>query len=58
MVGHVVQHMAECRAQAVLVLPDVREYWFPRVSCATVRTLVLPPAGRFGYPHDQVGVRE
>ena len=24
MVGHVVQHMAECRAHAVIVLPDVR----------------------------------
>ena len=41
-VGHVVQHMAECRASTVVILPDVCENWFPRVSRATVRALVLP----------------
>ena len=50
MAGHVVQHLAACRAHAVIVAPDVRWYWFPQVSCATVRTLALPKAGNFGFP--------
>ena len=58
MAGHVVQHLAECRAHAVIVVPDVREYWFPQVSCATVRTLALPKAGSFGFPHHRDGVRD
>ena len=51
MAGHVVQHLAECRSHAVIVVPDVREYWFPQVSCATVRTLALPNAGSSESPH-------
>lgn len=58
MVGHVVQYMGECRASAVIVLPDGCEYWFPRVSRATVRAFVLPQPGSFGYPHHQDGVRD
>lgn len=38
MAGHIVQHLAECHAHAVVVLPSVRAYWFPRVRLATVRT--------------------
>ena len=58
MAGHVVQHLAECRAHVVIFVPDVLEYWFPQVSCATVRTLALPKSGSFGSPHHQDGVRD
>lgn len=46
MAEHCAQHMAECRAHALVVLPD----WFKRVSRATVRALVLSKAGSVGYP--------
>ena len=49
-VEHVVQHMTECRAHAVIILPDVHEHWFPRVSRTTVPAPVLSKAGSFGYP--------
>ena len=49
-VDYVVHHMTECRAQAVTILPDVHEYWFPLASCMTVPAPVLSKAGRFGYP--------
>lgn len=42
--------MAVCRTHAVVVLPDVHAHWFPRVSRATVHSLVLSKAGSFGYP--------
>ena len=58
MVGVVVQHLADCKAHAVVILPDVHGYWFPRVRCATVREYALPQRGSFGYPHHQDGVRE
>ena len=58
MAGHVVQLLAECRAHAVIVVPDALEYWFSQVSCATVRALALPKAGSFGFPHHQDGVRD
>lgn len=53
MAGHVVQHLAECRARAVLVVPDNRPYWFPLVQLASVRSLVIAPrneAGVFQWP--------
>ena len=56
-VEHVVRHMAECRAHAVIILPDVHEHWFPRASRMNVPALVLSKAGSFGYPHHQNGVR-
>ena len=42
--------MTECRAHAVIIVPDVHEHWFPRVSRATVRPLVQSKAGNFEYP--------
>lgn len=39
MAGHVVQHLAECRARAVVILPSVKAYWFPRVLSATTRSV-------------------
>ena len=58
LVGHVVQHMVECRAHAVIVLPDEHEHWFPRISRATVCAPVLPKAASLGHPHHQDGVRD
>lgn len=58
MIGHVAHHMSECSARAVEVLPDVHEYWAPRVRRATVRELALPSRGTFGFPHHKDGVRE
>ena len=49
------QHMAECRAHAVII-PDIRDHWFPRVHRATVRSLATPKIGSFGFPHN--GVRD
>ena len=42
MVGHVVQHMAECKAHAVRDIPDVWNHWFPRVHKATARYSKFP----------------
>lgn len=57
-VGHVIQHLAECGAHAVVVLPDTPGYWFPRVRAAAVRSIQIPRVGSFGYPHHVDGVRD
>ena len=49
-VEHVVEHMAERRAHAVIILPDVHEHWFPQASGTTVPAPVLSKAGSFWYP--------
>lgn len=50
--------MAVCRTHAVVVLSDVHEHWFPRVSRTTVRSLI-PSKGRQPWaPHHQDGVRD
>ena len=38
MAGHIVQYLAECKARAVVILPDAKAYWFPSVRLATVRS--------------------
>ena len=43
MVGHIVRHLAECKARAVIVVPDTRAQWFPLVQGATVRSLEEAP---------------
>ena len=53
MAGHVVQHLAECQARAVVVVPDTRPYWFPMVQLATVRSVQVAPRngdGVFQWP--------
>ena len=53
MAGHVVQHLAECQARAVVVVPDTRPYWFPMVQLATVRSVPVAPRngeGVFQWP--------
>lgn len=60
MAGHVVQHLAECRAHAVLVVPDNKPYWFPLVQSASVRSLPIAPrdgAGVFQWPCSKGGLR-
>lgn len=49
MAGHIVQHLAECNAHAVIVVPGTKAYWFPRVQQATVRSRVVAPANAWGY---------
>lgn len=42
MVGVVLQHLEECRAKALLVVPDQKHSWFPRLAEATVRSRSMP----------------
>ena len=61
MAGHVVQHLAECHAHAVVVVPDTRAYWYPLVPQATVRSLEVAPKGMFGFfqwPYQDGTLRE
>ena len=39
MAGHIVQHLAECKARALIDVPDTRAYLFPLEQGATVRPL-------------------
>ncbi|CAB1114975.1 unnamed protein product [Ectocarpus sp. CCAP 1310/34] len=48
MVGHVIQHLAECKARAVAVVPDRQEYWFPLVRHAAVHRREVAPAAASG----------
>ena len=53
MVGHIVQHLVECKAHAVVLLPDIRAYWFPLVQLATVRSIevgLVATAWYFQWP--------
>lgn len=43
MAEHIVQHLSECEARAVIVVPDTRAYWFPLVQGAMVRSLEVAP---------------
>lgn len=43
MVGHILQHLAECEVHAVIVVPDTWAYWFALVQGAAVRSLVVAP---------------
>ena len=58
MVGPVVKYMAECKAHAVVVVPDAHEYWFPRLSQHTVRAVAIPRSGSFVFPHHKDGLRD
>ena len=51
MAGHVVQHLLECRARGVLLLPDIHAYWFPALQQATVRSVEVAPRGATGFFH-------
>ena len=54
MAGYIVQHLAECRAHAVIAVPAVCSYWFPLVQHASVRSLQVARSGEsdvFVWPH-------
>lgn len=51
MAGAIAQHIAECRASAVLVFPGVPKYWFLRVQRATFRSRVVALAKAPGICH-------
>ena len=48
-VGHIMQHLAECQAHAAIIVPDTRAYGFPLVQQATVRSLEVAPRVASGY---------
>ena len=53
MVAHVVQRLEECRAHAVILVPDVKSYWFPRVQIAasgSVQVSAVNTEGAFILP--------
>ena len=53
------KHMAECKAHAVALLPDVKAYWFPLLQLATVRPIEVAPVaadGRFQWPSADGGL--
>ena len=45
MVGVILQHMAECKARAVLIVPDQKHVWFPLLDEATVRSVEVYTVG-------------
>ena len=51
LVGPVVQHLAECHAHAVVLVTDVRAYWFPVLRQASVRSVMVSPMGARGFFH-------
>ena len=58
--GHTVQHLAECKAHAVVLLPDVKAYWFPLVQLAAVTSITVAPVaatGCFRWPSPKGGLR-
>ena len=48
MVGVVLQHLAECKARAVVIVPDQRQVWFPLLSGAIVRSVAVSEMGDEG----------
>lgn len=46
--GHIVQRLAECRAHAVILVPGVKAYWFPRVQFAATRSVEVVAAANAG----------
>ena len=48
MPGHIVQHLVECKAHAVVLLPYVKAYWFSVVQRATVRSIMVAPVAATG----------
>lgn len=58
MVGVFLQHLEECQARALLVVPDQKQYWFPRMASATTKSRTLSTskgASPFFRVHHQRG---
>lgn len=49
MAGHVVRHLAECRAHAVVLVIDEKTLWLPLLDLATVKPIVVAPRGATGF---------
>lgn len=45
MVGVLLQHLEECQAKAVVVVPDHKQYWFPRMASATRKSRTVSICG-------------
>lgn len=61
MVAVVLQHLVDCKARAVIVVPDHKQTWFPLLSNGTVKsTKFSEPGGRspFSRVHHQRGREE
>lgn len=61
MVGTVVQHLFECRARAVVLVPDTRPYWYPLLAQGCNRSVLVAAKGQRGafvWPHHRDGLRE
>lgn len=41
MVGVFLQHLEECQARAIVVVPDHKQYWFSRMASATQKSKIL-----------------
>lgn len=39
MAGHILQHLAECNAHAVILVPGANTHWFPMAKQATIQCL-------------------
>ena len=60
MAGHIVQHLVECEARAVVLRPDVKAYWFPLVQLATVKSIevaAVAAEGCFQWPSPDGGLK-
>ena len=60
MAGHIVRHLAECKAHGVVLLPDAKAYWFPVVQLAEVKSITVAPVaatGCFQCPSPKGGLR-
>ena len=58
MVGVILQHLEECKARAVVVVPDQKQSWFPRLASAMVRCRKVSNPGKkspFFRVHHQRG---
>ena len=56
LVGAVVQHLFECHARAVVVVPAIAGPWFPLLSSQERRSVLIAPKGgegAFAYLHHQ-----
>lgn len=45
MVGVLLQHLEECKAKAVVIVPDQKQSWFPRLAGAAVRSKEISRPG-------------
>ncbi|CAB1112862.1 unnamed protein product [Ectocarpus sp. CCAP 1310/34] len=45
MVGVFLQHLEECQARAIVVVPDHKQYWFPRMASAARKSRKLSVCG-------------